>query len=39
MDKLKQMLRRWLEVHETLESVKTVKCETPRKSDDAMSAR
>ena len=39
MDKLKQMLRRWLEVHETPESVKTVKCETPRKSDDAMSAR
>lgn len=39
MDKLKQMLRRWLEAHETPESVKTVKCETPRKSDDAMSAR
>lgn len=39
MNKLKQMLRRWLEVNETPESVETVKRETPRKADDAMSAK
>lgn len=39
MNKLKQMLRRWLGVNETPERVETVKRETPRKSDDAMSAQ
>lgn len=39
MNKLKQMLRRWLGVNETPERVETVKRETPRKADDAMSAR
>ena len=39
MNKLKQMLRRWLGVNETPASVETVKREKPRKSDDAMSAR
>ena len=39
MNKLKQMLRRWLGVNETPESMETVKRETPRKADDAMSAQ
>ena len=39
MNSLKQVLRRWLGVNETLASVETVKRETPRKADDAMSAR
>ena len=39
MDKLKQMLRRWLGVNETPERMETVKRETPRKADDAMSAQ
>ena len=39
MDKLKQMLRRWLGVNETPERMETMKRETPRKADDAMSAQ
>ena len=39
MNSLKQMLRRWLEVNETPERMETMKRETPRKSDDAMSAQ
>ena len=39
MNRLRQMLRRWLGVNETPESVETVKRETPRKADDAMSAK
>ena len=39
MNSLKQVLRRWLGVNETPASVETVKRETPRKSDDAMSAQ
>ena len=39
MDKLKQMLRRWLGVNETPERMETIKRETPRKGDDAMSAQ
>ena len=39
MDKFKQMLRRWLGVNDTTKSVETVKRETPRKTEDEVSAQ
>ena len=39
MDKFKQMLRRWLGVNDTTKSVETMKRETPRKTEDEVSAQ